>query len=120
MGYFEFCETVTLQCHFTFAQWEGHHENQPEHLGYLLRHGIPLIWKNGAAHCEGLKVPKINIRKGFAHEVRRLLKPQNLIAPNEEIEVKSARIGEVMLLYQFNDNHYDICHTISITMIINY
>lgn len=93
--YFTFCENVPLKCGFTFAEWQGPHANQAHHLGYLLRHGVPLIWKYGAKHCDGLKVPKINPRKGFTEEVRRLLKPSNLVEPNVEIEVKSAKIGKV-------------------------
>ena len=96
-SYSTFCENVPLQCGFTCAQWQGPHSNQTQHLGYLLRHGVPLIWKDGAEHCDGLKVPKMNLDRGFTTEVKRILKPRNLVDPNETIEVKSAKLGEVII-----------------------
>ena len=96
-SYFTFCENVPLQCGFTCAQWQGPHSNQTQHLGYPLRHGVPLIWKDGAEHCDGLKVPKMNLDRGFTTEVKRILKPRNLVDPNETIEVKSAKLGEVII-----------------------
>ena len=46
--HFAFCENVPLECRFSYAEWQGPHDNQTEHLGHLLRHCVPLIWRNGA------------------------------------------------------------------------
>ena len=93
--HFAFCENVPLECQFSYAEWQGPHDNQTEHLGHLLRHGVPLIWRNGAKHCTGLKIPKFSAKKSFVAEIKRLLRPVNLAEPDAPIKVKSARIGEV-------------------------
>ena len=93
--HFAFCENVPLECRFSYAEWQGPQDNQTEHLGHLLRHGVPLIWRNGAKHCRGLKVPKFSAKKSFVAKIKRLLRPFNLAEPDAPIEVKSARIGEV-------------------------
>ena len=76
--HFAFCESVPLECRFSYAEWQGPHDNQTEHLGHLLRHGVPLIWRNGAKNCRGLKVSKFSAKKGFVAEIKRLLRPVNL------------------------------------------
>ena len=63
--HFAFCKNVPLESGFSFVEWQGHHDNQTEHLGIRLRHGVPLIWRNGAKHCKGLKIPKISDEKRF-------------------------------------------------------
>ena len=93
--HFAFCENVPLECGFYYAEWQGPHDNQTEHLGNLLRHGNPLTWRNGAKHCRGMKVPKFAAKKGFVAEIKRLLRPTNLAETDSPIEVKSAKIGEV-------------------------
>ena len=106
--HFDFCERVPLKHDFTVAQWENRHDNQTKHLGYLLRHGVPLIWRNGAKFCQRLKVPKVDKEQGFVTEVKRLLRPANLVDPDGEIEVKSAKIGEVNISNQFL-KHFRMC-----------
>ena len=86
---------MPVECQFSYAEWQGPHDNQTDHLGHLLRHGVPLIWRNGAKHCAGLKIPKFSAKKGFVAEIKRLLRPVNLAELDAPIEVKSARIGEV-------------------------
>ena len=93
--HFAFCENVPLECGFSFAEWQGPHDNQTEQLGHLLRHGVSLIWQMEPKHCSGLKVPKFSAKKGFVAEIKRLLRQANLAEPDAPTEIKSARIGEV-------------------------
>ena len=60
-----------------------------------MRHGVPLIWRQGVDNCAGLKVKQFpNV--DFGTMCIELLKPENMQAPSvESINVKSAEIGEV-------------------------
>ena len=61
--HFAFCENVALESRFSYAEWQGPQDNQtPIKLGHLLRHGVPLIWRNGAKHCRRLKVQKFSAK----------------------------------------------------------
>ena len=71
-GYFDFCESVAIEATFAYDVWEGPNERQVVHLGNLLRHGVPLLWKGGAEHVEGLTVPLIAEGKAFHAVVKDL------------------------------------------------
>ena len=96
-GYFDFCESVAIEATFAYDVWVGPKERQIEHLGNLLRHGVPLLWQGGAQHVEGLNVPFIEEGKPFHRVVNDLLKPHLLLDPYEKLEVKSAKIGIVRM-----------------------
>ena len=94
-GYFEFCERIPVECGFSFDEWQGPQENPSVHLGSLLQHGIPLLWKSGANHCPGIKLPKVDRSAHFPSEVQQLLMASNLTDPEQQLDVKSAKIGTV-------------------------
>ena len=94
-GYFKFCERLPLECGFSFDEWQGPHENPSVHLGSLLQHGIPLLWKGGANYCPGIKLPKVDRSADFNSEVQQLLVASNLSDPEQQLDVKSAKIGTV-------------------------
>ena len=103
-GYFEFCEKLPLECGFSFDEWQGPQENPSVHLGSLLQQGIPLLWKGGANHCPGIKLPKIDRSADFPSEVQQLLMASNLADPEQHLDVKSAKIGTVGFSLSFRKN----------------
>ena len=74
------------------------------HLGSLLQQGIPLLWKGGANHCPGIKLPKIDMSADFPREVQQLLIASNLADPEQQLDVKSAKIGTVGFSLSFRKN----------------
>ena len=103
-GYFEFCERIPVECEFSFDEWQGPQENPSVHLGSLLQHGIPLLWKSGANHCPGIKLPKVDRSAHFPSEVQQLLMASNLTDPEQQLDVKSAKIGTVSFSLSFRKN----------------
>ena len=95
-GYFEFCERLLLECGF-FLQ--GPQENPSVHLGSLLQQGIPLLWKGGANHCPDKKLPKVDRSADFPSEVQQLLMASNLVDPEQQLDVKLAKIGTVFIIF---------------------
>ena len=112
--YFEFCERLPLECVFSFDEWQGPQENPIVHLGSLLQHGIPLLWKGGANHCPGIKLPKVDRSADFPSEVQQLLMASNLTDPEQQLDVKSAKIGTVSLSLSFCKNAVSFLKPVSI------
>ena len=74
------------------------------HLGCLLQPGIPLLWKGDANHCPGIKLPKVDRSADFLSEVQQLLMASNLADPEQQLDVKSAKIGTVDFSLSFRKN----------------
>ena len=87
---------MTLE--FPVAEWHGLVEDQVEKFGLLMRHSVPLVWRERFHNCEGLKV-NLNCMEQFPNVDFRtmceeLLKPENIQPPSLKlINVKSANIG---------------------------
>ena len=61
-----------------------------------MRHGVPLIWRQGVENCIGLKVDMDKANADFPSMCRELLQKDNMQTPSQEsINVKSAKIGQV-------------------------
>ena len=89
-----FCLEVPLSHEFPVAKWHGQVIHQKEKFEILMRHGVPLIWRQGFKNCIGLKVDMANA--DFLSMCCELLQKDNMQTPSQEsINVKSAKIGQV-------------------------
>ncbi len=104
--FFDFCMKAPLTYEFPVAKWDGKVEHQVEKFDILMRHSVPLIWRQGVDNCEGLKVKCTYKDVDFKTICKELLKRENLQAPSvESINVKSAKIGQVSFKFKtFNFN----------------
>ena len=99
-GFFKFAMEVPLDYEFPVAQWEGNVEDHVFKFNSLMRHSVPLLWRGGVKHCHGLKLPKVE-ELAFGEVVAELLVPHKLQSSAATINVKSAKIGEVSLWWNY-------------------
>ena len=104
--FFQFCETVELDSSFDVAYWTDDVDCQIEKFEVLMRHHIPLVWRNGAQYVDGMTLPRL--QGEFYNNVESLLQQDWLQFPDAELQVKSGSRGEVSFLNQNGSNERNI------------
>ena len=102
-AFFDFCSNVRLESNFPVAMWHGIVSNHVTKFNALIRHSVPIVWRDETNHCDGLKLPRLSNPQHqsntdsseFKQFVEMLLTEENLLDKDLEIIVKSAKIGQV-------------------------
>ena len=91
---------VPLEYEFPVAQWKGNIDDHVVKFNSLKRHSMPLLWRRSVNHCHGLKLPQVE-ELAFTEVVKELPVLHKLQSSAATINVKSAKTGEVGLLYNY-------------------
>ena len=80
-----FCLEVPLSYEFPVAKWHGQVIHQKEKFEILMRHGVPLIWRQGVDKCIGLKVHRDKANADFLSMCCELLQKKQHASPKSGV-----------------------------------